>query len=145
MIVRWLAGVSLLSCAAVGCGGPQVEPSSARASACADFELDVEKTWSAGIKAEVLGHGGEVEAKERKSIVTKLDQLSDDWVRLRTSTCRDHFDRKMIDAETYRKRVKCFDDRLDEQRRIVAAARASDLATAQKLAETASGISNACK
>ncbi len=110
----------------------------------ADAGGDVEVVAGGG-RARGDPHGGEVEAKERKSIVTKLDQLSDDWVRLRTSTCRDHFDRKMIDAETYRKRVKCFDDRLDEQRRIVAAARASDLATAQKLAETASGISNACK
>ncbi len=129
----------------LACGGSQPAPKVAASGPCADFELDVQKTWSAGVKAEVLGHGGEVEARERTSIVTKLDQLSDDWVRLRTATCRDHFDRKLIDADTYRRRVACFDDRLDEQRKIVAAARASDLAAAQKLAEAAAGAHDACK
>ncbi len=112
---------------------------------CSDFELDVERVWSAGIKAEILGHGGELQASERKAVVTKLDQLSDDWVRLRTATCRDHFHRKLIDADTYRQRVKCFDDRLDEQRKIVAIAKGNDTAGAAKLADGMAGSTNACK
>ena len=129
----------------VGCASkPEPATAASDKDPCADFELDVQRVWSAGIKAEFMGHGGEIEANERKSVATKLDQLSDDWVRLRTATCKDHFTRKLIDAETYQQRVKCFDDRLDQQRKIVALAKGNDTAAATKLADgmTESG---ACK
>src|SRR5262249_34670300 len=117
-----LASVSVL----VACGPQPSAAAPGDKDPCADFELDVEKVWSATIKAQVLGYGGEMQAGQRQSIATKLDQSSDDWVRLRTATCRDHFQRKLIDADTYRERVKCFDDRLDEQRKIVAIAKTND-------------------
>lgn len=125
------------------CGGRQQEATSpGDKDPCADFELDVQKVWSAGIKAEFMGKGGSIRAEEKKSIATKMDQLSDDWVRLRTATCRDHFHRRLIDGETYTKRAQCFDDRLDQQRKIVALAN-SDAVAAQKLADGVSA--NACK
>ena len=132
----------LLVIVLAACGGNQEATSPGGKDPCADFELDVQKVWSAGIKAELMGKGGSIQVDERKSIATKMDQLSDDWVRLRTATCRDHFHRKLIDAETYAKRVQCFDDRLDQQRKIVALAN-SDATAAQKLADGVSA--NACK
>lgn len=128
--------------AACGGGQPAAAP---KKDACADFDLDVEKFWSAGVKAEFMGYGGAAEATSRQKIVTKLDQLSDDWVRLRTATCRDHFDRNLIDAAEYTRRVKCFDDRLDQQRKLVALMKGNDTAGADKLAGALSETPDACK
>ena len=124
-----LVGFVLL---ASGCGAQP--PAAPERGPCADFQLDVERIWSAGVKAEIMGKGGGVEAKKREVVATKLDQLSDDWVRLRTATCRDHFDRRLITADEYRKRVTCFDDRLDQQRKLVALAKADDTGAAEALA-----------
>jgi hypothetical protein len=136
--------VALVMYVVVGCGASQ--PAAApKKDACADFELDVEKFWSAGVKADFMGYGGAVEASERQKVATKLDQLSDDWVRLRTATCRDHFDRNLIDAGEYTRRVKCFDERLDQQRKLVTLMKGNDTAGADKLAAALAETPDACK
>jgi hypothetical protein len=138
--------VTLAASIALACGG-STPPASGPAGGgpCADFQLDVERVWSASVKAEILGKGGAIEASKREAITTKLDQLSDDWVRLRTSTCRDHFDRKLLTGDEYKKRVRCFDDRLDQQRRLVALTRANDGAAAETLAAKLAETPDACR
>lgn len=88
----------------------------AEADPCADFEVEVERTWSASLKAEVMERGGEIAVEQRQSVVNKMDRISEDWVRTRTSVCKDHFVRALISKDEYAARVRCFDDRLDRQR-----------------------------
>jgi hypothetical protein len=83
---------------------------------CADFEVEVERTWSASLRAEVMKHGGEIEIDKREAVVNKMDRISEDWVRTRTSVCKDHFVRELISKDEYAARVRCFDDRLERQR-----------------------------
>ncbi|MFV8750752.1 hypothetical protein ACNOYE_09395 [Nannocystaceae bacterium ST9] len=99
----------------LACVGPQGGPGEP-ADPCADFEVEVERTWSASIKAEVMKHGGEIELEQRQAVVNKMDRISEDWVRMRTSVCKDHFVRQLIDKDEYAARVRCFDDRLNRQR-----------------------------
>jgi hypothetical protein len=88
---------------------------------CTDFQVEVEHWWSASIRAQVLGNGGELELEKRRGVVTKLDRISEDWVMMRTSTCKDHYVRGLIDAREYAARVRCFDDRLERQRTLATA------------------------
>jgi hypothetical protein len=95
--------------------------SPAAADPCADFEVQVEKYWSASIRAQVLGKGGEIELDKRSGVVTKLDRISEDWVMMRTSVCKDHYVRSLIAKDEYAARVRCFDDRLERQRTLATA------------------------
>lgn len=88
----------------------------APADPCADFEVEVERTWSASLRAKVMQHGGEIAVEKREAVVNKMDRISEDWVRTRTSVCKDHFVRALISKEEYAARVRCFDDRLERQR-----------------------------
>jgi hypothetical protein len=83
---------------------------------CEDFELEVERTWSASLKAKVMERGGEIEVEHRQAVVNKMDRISEDWVRTRTAVCKDHFVRELIGKDEYVARVRCFDDRLARQR-----------------------------
>lgn len=91
------------------------------ADPCADFEVQVEKYWSASLRAQALGKGGEIEVDKRGGVVTKLDRISEDWVMMRTSVCKDHYVRGVIDEQAYAARVRCFDDRLERQRTLATA------------------------
>lgn len=86
---------------------------------CADFEVEVERVWSAAIKAQVMDKGGAIEVERRSAVTNKMDHVSEDWVRMRTSVCKDHFVRGLITKDEYATRVRCFDDRLDRQRKLV--------------------------
>jgi hypothetical protein len=54
-------------------------------------------------------------------VITKLDRISEDWVMMRTSVCKDHYVRSLIDKDEYAARVRCFDDRLERQRTLATA------------------------
>ena len=113
-----LAALALTLTACVR-GGATATPSPA--DPCADFEVSVEKYWSASIRAHAMGKGGEVELEKRSGVVTKLDRISEDWVMMRTSVCKDHYVRGVIDQAEYAARVRCFDDRLERQRTLATA------------------------
>jgi hypothetical protein len=108
--------LTLLSCVR---GGTTNSP--AAADPCADFEVQVERYWSASIRAQALDKGGEVELEKRSGVVTKLDRIAEDWVMMRTSVCKDHYVRGVIDQDEYAARVRCFDDRLERQRTLATA------------------------
>ncbi len=93
---------------------------------CADFDVQVERYWSGSIKAQVLDKGGEIQLEQRSGIVNKMDRISEDWVMMRTSVCKDHFVRGLIDKDEYAARVQCFDDRLARQRTIAEALTGAD-------------------
>jgi hypothetical protein len=93
----------------------------AAADPCADFEVQVEKYWSASVRAQALDKGGEIELEKRSGVITKLDRISEDWVMMRTSVCKDHYVRSLIDEHEYAARVRCFDDRLERQRTLATA------------------------
>ena len=88
---------------------------------CGDFEVQVERYWSASIRAQALDHGGAIEVERRTGVVNDMDRISEDWVMMRTSACRDHFVRGLIDQAEYAARVRCFDDRLERQRTLATA------------------------
>jgi hypothetical protein len=107
-----------------GCGGSSQAPAEAGKPAsdpCADVELDVEKIWSASIRAEFLGKGGAIAGETRQAVATKLDALSRDWVMLRRSVCLDHFKRQVITQQQYASRAACLDQNLQRQRSLIAA------------------------
>lgn len=116
----------------------------ASADPCADFEVEVERVWSAAIKAQVMDKGGAIEVERRAAVTNKMDHISEDWVRMRTSVCKDHFVRSLITKDDYAARVRCFDDRLDRQRKLAellqggAAASEVEAAIDQLVAEPAS-------
>lgn len=92
-----------------------------QADLCDDFEVQVEKYWSASIKAAALEQRGEIELEKRSGVITKMDRISEDWVMMRTSVCKDHFVRTLISKDEYAARVRCFDDRLERQRTLAEA------------------------
>ena len=106
-----VVSVVLLACKARG--GGSKDPSS---DPCADFEVEVEKFWSASVKAKVMQYGGEASTSVALGVTNKMDRITEDWVMLRTSTCKDHFARKLITADDYRAKVACFDAQLAKQR-----------------------------
>ncbi len=134
----------LLLLGLLGCS-PAKGPEPVGDDPCKDVDLAVEKVWSAGIRAEVMGYGGGVSAEQREKVANKMDAISEDWVRLRRSVCRDHFVRKMISADEYKKQVKCFDERLDHQRKLVTLLKGGDTDEATSVAEQLTASSNACE
>ena len=114
-----LAVLPLVWLAACATGGPA--PAGGSGDGCADFEIEVERYWSASIRAEALKHSGEIEIEKRSGVVNKMDRISEDWVMMRTSVCKDHFVRELITREQYAARVTCFDDRLARQRTLATA------------------------
>lgn len=127
---RRLAALLLVSLSAcVGSGSTSKPPASQ--DPCADFEVEVEKFWSASVRAKAMNHGGEIEIEKRSGVVNKMDRISEDWVMMRTSVCKDHFVRELITKEQYAARVQCFDDRLERQRTLATAltGAGADLAT----------------
>jgi hypothetical protein len=117
--MRLLLG-SLVALVPLSCGGGQAAPAK---DPCADVELDVERVWSAEIRAEVLGKGGTVGGSSREVVATKMDDLARDWVMVRRAVCRDHFERAVITKEQYVARTECLDAILAEQRTLVASLR----------------------
>ena len=121
---RTLALLTLTVAAApLACAGSGRASGASQASEdpCADFEVEVERYWSASIRAEALEHGGELEIEKRSGVVNKMDRISEDWVMMRTSVCKDHFVRQLISKDEYAARVRCFDDRLERQRTLATA------------------------
>jgi len=106
--------LSLTGCPKSGATATPTDP-------CADFEVEVEKHWSASIRAQVMNKGGELEFEQRSGVANKMDRISEDWVMMRTSVCKDHFVRQLITKEQYAARVQCFDDRLERQRTLATA------------------------
>jgi hypothetical protein len=117
--VRRLAALALVLTACERDGSGTVSP--ATADPCADFDVQVEKYWSASIRAEALDKGGQIELEKRSGVITKLDRISEDWVMMRTSVCKDHYVRGLIAKDEYAARVRCFDDRLERQRTLATA------------------------
>jgi hypothetical protein len=117
--VRRLAALALIL-TACGRGGSGTS-SPATADPCADFEVQVEKYWAASVRAQALDKGGEIELEKRSGVITKLDRISEDWVMMRTSVCKDHYVRNLIAKDEYAARVRCFDDRLERQRTLATA------------------------
>lgn len=116
VLAGWFVVLSLAACPKSGSGTtrPAQDP-------CADFEVEVERFWSASVRAEAMNRGGELEIERRSGVVNKMDRISEDWVMMRTSVCKDHFVRDLISKEQYAARVQCFDDRLERQRTLATA------------------------
>jgi hypothetical protein len=133
--VRRLAALALILTACVRGGSASSTTSPTTADPCADFEVQVEKYWSASVRAQVLDKGGEIELEKRSGVITKLDRISEDWVMMRTSVCKDHYVRSLIAKDEYAARVRCFDDRLERQRTLATA-----LAGEGQLAEIESAL-----
>lgn len=103
--------------ACTACGSSQPAPD--HGDPCADVELDVERVWSAQIRAEFLQQGGAIGGEQRDAVATRMDDISRDWVMLRRSVCLDYFRRHVIDREQYAGRTDCLDRNLQAQRAAV--------------------------
>jgi hypothetical protein len=108
----------LVLCLLAGCGGTQ-DPGGGGDDPCADVELDVKRVWSAEIRAEVVGYGGQIGGMTREEVATRMDDVSRDWAMLRRSACRDHFVRHLISAEDLAAKNRCLDGTLQKQRTLV--------------------------
>src|SRR5690349_19664395 len=97
--------VAVLGALGLGCGSAQTAPESA--DPCADVQLDVERVWSAEIRASFLSQGGSIGGEHREAIATRMDDISRDWAMLRRSVCLDYFRRHLITREEYAKRADC--------------------------------------
>ncbi|MCA9695343.1 MAG: hypothetical protein R3A51_15460 [Nannocystaceae bacterium] len=126
--------VTALALALSGCARGQATESP-KTEACDDFELDVARSWNdqtrVSIKAQLLDRwGGElgVEAARQRaeSVVTSMDQISADWVRLRRAACLDYFKRGLGTAEAYQARAGCLDRALERQRAVVTSLEGGD-------------------
>jgi hypothetical protein len=106
---------ALILSAQLGCHSTK-GPAQPSADPCGDFEVEVERFWSASVKAKVMSYGGEASASRTQGLRNKMDRITEDWVMLRTSTCRDHFTRGLLSAAEYRDKVACFDAQLAKQR-----------------------------
>ena len=125
-------------------GGSTASPAST--DPCADFEVQVEKYWSASIRAQALDKGGLLEVDKRTGVVTKFDRITEDWVMMRTSVCKDHYVRGVIDKDEYAARVRCFDDRLERQRTLATALTgAGDLAEIEGALDLLLGAPASCE
>lgn len=111
-----LAVLAILFAVACGCGSSQ----EGSAQTCSGFDLDVEKVWNAEVKAKVMGYGGEIGGGMSEKIVTRMDNLTRDWVMLRESACRDH-QRGFLSDEEYKAKVACFDTFLQNVRTMLTA------------------------
>lgn len=116
--------ISLPACA--GSGSTSTRADTGSQDPCADFEVQVEKYWSASVKAQVMDKSGAIELEKRSGVVNKMDRISEDWVMMRTSVCKDHYVRQLITREQYAARVRCFDDRLERQRTLATTLAGSD-------------------
>lgn len=97
---------------------------------CKDFDLDVKKVWNAEVRLKVdlaiQQLGGEAGVGGSEEVVTRMDDVTRDWVMLRESACNDHFKRKLITAEEYKGKVACFDAFLERLRTMIAALESGD-------------------
>ena len=109
-----LGALALVACACGASQHPGGEP-----DPCTDVELDVERIWSADVRAEFMGKGGSIGGQTRQVIATRLDDLSRDWAMLRRSVCLDHFKRHVIAKERYVARAECLDETLAHQRTLI--------------------------
>ncbi len=94
---------------------------------------------------QFAGDGGGIEAGEHQAIVNEMDAISEDWGRLRLAVCNDCYKRKLITQDDTQRQVKCFDDRLDQQRKLVRLLEGPDTSSASKLAAQLTEAPHACK
>ncbi len=125
--------------------GPALAPrEDASARPCADFELDVERFWSRSSRAEVraglLAAGGSVDESVAGRVVTKLDELSRDWVMMQESVCKDTLVRKVTPPDVYTKVSMCLRTTLISQRTLVSSLRAPSREAAYKSDEALATI-----
>lgn len=117
MRVHGVFVLSLLLLAGSACGSAQ--PAPAQGDPCSDVDLDVERVWSAQIRAEFLQQGGSIGGEHREAVATRMDDISRDWAMLRRSVCLDYFRRHVITRQEYTTRADCLDRNLQSQRSAV--------------------------
>jgi hypothetical protein len=108
-----------------------------RSDPCQDFSLDVKRIWNVGIKARlessIVKFGGELAVNQAKEVITKMDNITRDWVMIRQSVCRDYFFRKVITSDEYKKRVSCLDANLQNQRNFILAIQSGNMKIIDKI------------
>jgi hypothetical protein len=97
----------------------------------------VKKIWNVGIKAKlessIVKYSGELAINQAKEVITKMDNITRDWVMIRQSVCRDYFFRKIITSEEYKKRVSCLDTNLQNQRNFISAIQSGNMKIIDKI------------
>lgn len=136
-----LIGVLIAAC---GVSVPPPPLPTPQRDACSDFELDVDRFWSRDahvkVKAGILQAGGSIDEVVVERVVTKMDQVSRDWVMMQESVCRDTVVRKVTPPEVYTKVSLCLRTALVSQRTVVEMMRAPTQRQVYKLDETLAAI-----
>lgn len=129
----------------IGCAAKQP---TTQADPCKDFDLDVQKIWNVSVKAKIeismQEIGGEVGASKAEQVITKMDNLTRDWIMLKESACRDHFKRQLITVEEYKQKANCFDAYLQQQRTLINSIEGGDSVAVNSLLD-ADGVPEQCK
>lgn len=142
----WLVILALSGCAPVGAPrSPRVN-----ASACRDFEHDIDEVWSSESRARVTGKAGGL-AFGREVVVrvsTELDAFQRSWVMMKESACTDCLVRAVLPKPGYNRIATCLDTVLARQRTLVTvldAGRPEQLAHADAMMSTISQELQACR
>ncbi len=116
------AMLSIGLCAACGARPHRSSPADEH-NLCRDYELDVEHVWGSETKRDVDAAFRRLRVsyaeQTREAVITRMDDLTRDWVMLKQSLCLDCKVRQVINEQLYAARSACFDEFLMAQRPIV--------------------------
>ena len=127
-LVRTLVAIALAGALGQGCGPsvstPVVPPTPMqRDPRCAGFELDVAHVWNQQTRGEIKTAFGRVGGGYSKQVVarviTKMDNITRDWVMLKENLCTDCLVRGLISKDIYATRSACYDASLIRQRMLI--------------------------
>ena len=132
--------VATSAVAVSACGAPEGGTSTAegedKAAACEDFATDIERLWNDAEKgrvhAAVSDAGGDSPEGSAEAVITRVDELSHDWVLLKERFCKDAVIRQTITKEAYFKVSACLDNWLMSMRAIVRSLESAEGASAER-------------
>ncbi|MBN2343967.1 MAG: tetratricopeptide repeat protein [Deltaproteobacteria bacterium] len=90
---------------------------------CKDFQTDVEEFWNEESRTEVDAAIVQLDVEKGRTtshaVITKMDDITRDWVMLSEKLCKDCYVREIIPKADYQARSVCFDEFLISQRQNV--------------------------
>ncbi|MCA9698687.1 MAG: tetratricopeptide repeat protein, partial [Myxococcales bacterium] len=100
------------------------------AGACDDFDLDVERVWSSTKRREIRTgletFAGESQQVNVERIITKMDDITKDWVMMSRRACKDTVERQTMPKEIYVRVSLCLNTALVQQRTLITQLEAVD-------------------
>lgn len=110
---------------------------------CGGFEASVKRLWKGSSSAQVgagdVGVHASVEARELQELTVRMDEHSNDWVRMRSQLCRDQAAGRVSKAY-YESRSECLDGALLQLRLFATLSERASVVSAEALIEAAERV-----